>query len=817
MAQTNPAAQTLPYTQNFGTTSFAIHPTGIAGWTGDGTRPYATQAVAEASLGGADQPVSNTTPLASGSSGGQYGDAPSGNGRLILLQSSNITNGTSQLVMAINTMGASTVSLSFDLNLAIPNARDIGLCLQYRNGTTGAFTTIAGTTVIYGLTSTNGGDADGTTDQDNYVINLPAAATNQAVVQLRWVSWNPSGTGSRSGVAFDNISVTASAVMPCAAPTVNPSAATGANTGVTTHSFNITPPSPAPQSYIVLMLAGNVSTNANVPVNTTLYSVGSTIGAATVVANGSATAVNVTGLVMNTSYTLFVYGYNNTGCTGGPLYLTTMPLVMPIQTQALSPCTTPTAAPTALVLMPTSASIAGSFTASASANNYLVVRSTSSTLSAAPVDGTTYTGGAAFGGGVIVSYTANTTFNVTALVSATQYYVFVFAANSGACTGGPRYVATALNGTATTTSVTGAPAGYYNNAAGLSCAPLKTALAGILSTGTTVLSYSPGLWDAFPSTDKKRNDANTADVVWDMYSDNPTGPDPYTFTFGSVANGGNQCGNYSVEGDCYNREHSFPQSWFVSALPMYSDLNHIYPTDGKANSIRSNFPYGEVSAPTITTLNGSKLGPNTAFGYASTVFEPINEYKGDVARGVLYMAARYENLIAGFQANGNANEILDGSSYQAFDPWQLNLLYKWHLQDPVSAKEQARNNAVFALQGNRNPFVDSAQWVYKIWSCTNILPVPTAINTVNLPSNMVKAYPQPIVNSNFTLQVEAAFIKTTPIRIVDMQGKIVANYNWPANQRTFNITVTNLANGSYIAQIITPKGTINKQLLVAKK
>ncbi len=268
-----------------------------------------------------------------------------------------------------------------------------------------------------------------------------------------------------------------------------------------------------------------------------------------------------------------------------------------------------------------------------------------------------------------------------------------------------------------------APAGYYTSAQSLSGYAKKTALFNIInknypSTTAAPVSLSYGaLYSAFqgtganPSqgTDKKRNDANTADVVWDMYSDNPTGPDPYTFPWGQT------CGNYSVEGDCFNREHSFPQSWFSSAFPMQSDLFHLYPTDGKVNGVRSNFPFGVVGTATTTTLNGSKLGPCVSPGYTSTVFEPINEYKGDFARTYFYMATRYENIIGGWENNGNAGTVLDGSSSRVFDQWQVDLLYSWHIADPVSAKEISRNNTVFAIQGNRNPYIDNPIWVADIW------------------------------------------------------------------------------------------------------
>lgn len=245
--------------------------------------------------------------------------------------------------------------------------------------------------------------------------------------------------------------------------------------------------------------------------------------------------------------------------------------------------------------------------------------------------------------------------------------------------------------------------GYYGSTIGLNGASLKTALFNKI-TNHSVTSYS-GLWSTYSTTDAYVNGK-----VWDIYSTNICGTSPYEFTFGT-----NQCGNYSKEGDCYNREHSFPQSWFGSATPMVSDMFHIYPTDGKVNGMRDNWPYGEVSAPTYTSQQGGKLGPCVFPGYSGTVFEPLDEYKGDLARGYFYMATRYENLIANWQNNGNANEVLNGNSFPVFDQWVIDLFVKWHNQDPVSAKEINRNNAIFGYQQNRNPYIDSPQFVNRIW------------------------------------------------------------------------------------------------------
>lgn len=272
---------------------------------------------------------------------------------------------------------------------------------------------------------------------------------------------------------------------------------------------------------------------------------------------------------------------------------------------------------------------------------------------------------------------------------------------------GSNSVTVTLSGAGTNYSIPTTSGGYYSTTSLLNGAALKTALYNKI-LGHSVTAYgsgSSGLWATYSTTDPYYNGK-----VWDIYSTGICTVSPYEFTFST-----DQCGSYSIEGDCYNREHSFPQSWFNSSSPMVSDMYHVYPTDGKVNGMRNNYPFGEVSSPTYTSLLGGKLGPNTTAGYTSTVFEPIDEYKGDLARTYFYMATRYENLIASWQSNGNANDILNGTSFPAYDTWTTNLLIKWHNQDPISTKELNRNNAIFGYQANRNPYIDSPQFVQRIW------------------------------------------------------------------------------------------------------
>lgn len=263
---------------------------------------------------------------------------------------------------------------------------------------------------------------------------------------------------------------------------------------------------------------------------------------------------------------------------------------------------------------------------------------------------------------------------------------------------------------------------YYSTVNTQYGAALKTVLFNKVSTGTTSVSYTPGVWNAYQTTD-----VQPSGKVWDIYSTRLDQASPYEYTMST-----NQCGTYSVEGNCYNREHSFPQSWFNQSSPMVTELFHIYASDGKVNGMRSNYPYGYVSTPSYTSLYGGKLGtgPNN-FGYTGTVFEPIDEYKGDLARGYFFMATRYENLIGTWVGTnfGTSTDVLAGNSFPVYLPWQLGILLSWHNQDPVSDKEIKRNNAIAAIQGNRNPYIDSPQFVQRIWG-GNISPEPT-INASN--------------------------------------------------------------------------------------
>ncbi len=339
------------------------------------------------------------------------------------------------------------------------------------------------------------------------------------------------------------------------------------------------------------------------------------------------------------------------------------------------------------------------------------------------------------------------------------------------------------------------PPGYYSAATGAG-AILKTQLHNIIS-GHTAKSYDY-LWTAFATTDV-RNDG----TVWDMYSDRPDATPAYLFTLSD-----NQCGTYDEEGDCYNREHSFPASWFNDAAPMYTDLFHLVPTDGYVNNRRGSFPFGEVGVATWTSTNGSKLGTSVTPGYTGTVFEPIDEYKGDFARAYFYMATRYENLIAGWYANSTeANAILQNNNFPVYETWFLNMLGNWHVQDPVSSKEIARNDAVYAIQGNRNPFIDHPEYVYQIWGIgeMDMQGHVTNFSPRNIHLQWIDAT-GPVVPDGYLVRVSTTGFDdiTAPVDGVNYSST-GADYHVPYGKQ--QVWIKNLSAGSYYIKIYPYKGS----------
>lgn len=214
--------------------------------------------------------------------------------------------------------------------------------------------------------------------------------------------------------------------------------------------------------------------------------------------------------------------------------------------------------------------------------------------------------------------------------------------------------------------------------------------------GHRVRTYG-NLWTDFRSTDAKSNGK-----VNDIYNNTTN------YTFGSDQDRG------GGDANTYNREHSFPKSWFGTQpeSPMYTDLYHLYPADTYANSQRSNFPYGKVTSSQTWTNGYCKMGKMIISGFNGTVFEPNDKIKGNLARTYFYFATRYQD--EDFSKWGSS-AMITKNKYPFFQKWAIELLLEWNRLDPVDSAERERNNAVANIQGKRNPFIDDAELAEYIW------------------------------------------------------------------------------------------------------
>lgn len=278
---------------------------------------------------------------------------------------------------------------------------------------------------------------------------------------------------------------------------------------------------------------------------------------------------------------------------------------------------------------------------------------------------------------------------------------------------------------------------YYESIDGTSGKALVDAIQLVAKLGyrTDDFRYD-SIWLAFQHTDLRPDG-----YIWEIYSD-------CDFVYEK-----DRTSNTTQTGECkgYNREHAMCQSWFGTASlagkemssskknSPSSDIFHIYPTAYGMNSRRGNRPYGEVAVAAYTSFNGTKYGTpksisvsNTiagAFVEASTsmitnVLEPIDEYKGDIARGYFGTMVKWAGEWAFnkaeegrviFDATIDADTDYGPENNYGLTPYGVAMLIKWHRQDPVSQKEVDRNNGIQLTQGNRNPFIDYPYLAEYIW------------------------------------------------------------------------------------------------------
>jgi len=323
---------------------------------------------------------------------------------------------------------------------------------------------------------------------------------------------------------------------------------------------------------------------------------------------------------------------------------------------------------------------------------------------------------------------------------------------------------------------------YYNNIdPDLRCQALKDALQTLISNDYVARDYDATL--NFMKENDKYLGTDGKNYIWDMYSDVPGETPPYRYLVNEA------CGtdaSATAEGICWNREHSMPASWFANATPTYTDIVNLVPTDGYVNNRRSNNPIAKIAAASWTSGNGSKVGSSAVTGVSGTVFEPIDSYKGDFARIMLYMIVRYADNVSSW-TNSDARRVLGTDPLMGYKKEYLDMLIEWHEQDPPSEKEILRNARIQVFQKNRNPFVDRPEYVSYIWKTEDC----KAVGVKDYEKLSVQLYPNP--SGNGYIYVQNALVKGQYYSISDISGRILVS----SRLNTAEIDVRGLSNGTY--------------------
>lgn len=351
------------------------------------------------------------------------------------------------------------------------------------------------------------------------------------------------------------------------------------------------------------------------------------------------------------------------------------------------------------------------------------------------------------------------------------------------------------------------PSGYYNTALGKSDRDLMLSLHQKIRNHYMI--YYGNLWEKFKTTDCNGN------TIIDRYSNSQ-----YTYST-------SQCGSagYSGVGDCYNREHSVPNSWWgADQDTMYTDLYHMYPVDGWVNGQRGNHPFGDCDRG--TACGTGKLGTCTHSGYTGTVFEVADEYKGDFARSYFYMVVRYMDRV-GSWTNSEGSAVFTNSSYKHLTPWAISQLLEWHRNDPVSTLEQNRNEAVYGIQHNRNPFIDHPELAEFLWgnstgtawtgsaTSTPILSAPSNGSTINVGTNTGSGVSKSVtvkgvnLTKSVTVTVTGTGFSVTPSTLtasaVNSGTTITVTYNGTVANATGRLTISS----SEVSSSVTLTATYN--------
>ena len=426
--------------------------------------------------------------------------------------------------------------------------------------------------------------------------------------------------------------------------------------------------------------------------------------------------------------------------------------------------------------------------ASPAADRYIVLRKVGSAVTEEPVDGSSYVKGDYIGQAQVVHNGPAATFTPSYVIAGTTYHFKAFSVN------GPAGFENYLTSNPTTGNVSTPATMMANYYSGIDATQsnFPTVLKQRISSPynqTFYSNYAPVMINGFEA----RDTTGGQKVVSCVYSNFQ-----YVWT-----------GQFFH--DVISREHRYPHSWMDTYPDQdainYSDLHNLVPAhQNGVNSVRSNYPFGEVVQVTSTFMEGT-YGKDAN---GRNVYEPRDGHKGDAARALFYMAARW-NGTQGNNGNGNwgfPNPIDFAVGYGQ----DQEVLKAWHEQDPPDAYEMARNDYVQSVQGNRNPFIDSVNWVcYFDFDDVSYVAnpngpcEPSSVNEAQTISGF-RAYPNP-TEGQLAIELQSTEMQQLTVTLTDVTGRNVINEGWsvtPGGAKRY-LELKGLRKGIYLLRVQGPE------------
>jgi hypothetical protein len=249
----------------------------------------------------------------------------------------------------------------------------------------------------------------------------------------------------------------------------------------------------------------------------------------------------------------------------------------------------------------------------------------------------------------------------------------------------------------------------------------------------------------------------------------------------------------------YSREHTFAHSWMPSfpannpEKPEYSDQHHLYPTNLQlANTPRSNLAFDDIDG----NVEFEYLEGRVGYKGLQLVYEPRASQKGNVARSIMYVA-----LVYNYPLNGNVN-----STKQSRET-----LLNWHLNDLPDNYEIARNEYIYSIQGNRNPFIDSLHFACRINVDDNVLEDVDCMASIEdkIQANFV-VFPVPS-SDNIFVQINGTYI--TEYQLTDVNGKTVRDVKG-LQEHVLKLHASDFPKGVYVLRVNTPVGIGIKKIVI---